>query len=554
MKRTLPLLYFALLASISTSAQWTNDVSVNTTVRAVTSGEAVVPLTTAGPDGSTYVSWFDNESGEYQLRMQRLDADGYRLWPDTGLVVSAYPQNSAVFRYDLQGDANGNAIVAFQDERTGSLDIVAYKIGPDGSFLWGPDGVELPTPGTTGLSPVVAALVNGNSAVAWSTNDSPGRLAIQLLGPTGSLLLATPIEIAANTAVGRPKLIASDDGGFIVQYVVSNGGFGLPPGTMYAMRYDAAGNTVWTNAVQVSSKTIPFFFFPEPVPDGHGGFYVAFNTGNPDLPAYTDVFTQRVRANGTLWSTDGTRLDSSALIQKFSVGKGVALVDDDDGLMVPIMITDGAQGQRGVAVQGLDTAGNRLLGNLAVTVVPMGSTPVEPWDISATDDGAVIAHVSGVFGQVHIAATRVGLDGTTLWTPAQRDISTVNSNKDDVQLTAMDDGQVVVFWQDDRNPSGIYAQNIDSLDISTGIAHLPEQGSFFRLEQNPSASPVLLMTADLHGDMDIHVLDAQGRTVYASRGPVSNRVKLPVTNLANGLYTIRVSGIGEAMAVHWMKQ
>lgn len=553
MKRQLLFLAPTLLTVISSHAQWTSDVSVNTTVRAVNTAEAATPMTTTGPDGSTYISWFENGSGEYQLRMQRLDADGYRTWPDSGLVVSSHPQNSAIFRYDLQGDGHGNAIVAFQDERTGALDIVAYKIGPDGSFLWGPDGVELPTPGTTGLAPVVAALGNGNTAIAWTTNDSPGKAAAQVLDPVGAQLLATPIEISASTTVGRPKLIAMGDGGFIMQYVVSNGGFGLPPGTMYAMRYNAVGNAIWANAVQVSSKSIPFFFFPEPVADGHDGYYVAFNTGNPDNASYTDVFTQRVRGNGTLWSVDGTRLDNSVLIQKFSVGKGLALVGDDAGLMVPLHVTDGAQGQHGVAVQGLDTAGNRLLGDLAISVIPMGSTPVEPWDISAIADGAVIAHVSGDFGQVHIAATRVGLDGTPFWTPAQRDISTVNSNKDDVQLTEMEDGQVAVVWQDDRNPNGIYAQHIDSLDISTGIVAPPAQHDLVRLEQNPAVAPVLLLAPGFRTGTDVQVFDAQGRSVYSAQLPSVDRAPLPLASLPGGLYTIRITGKGNTALVRWMK-
>ncbi|MEO8734394.1 MAG: hypothetical protein ABI373_08685, partial [Flavobacteriales bacterium] len=156
MKRTVPLLVLALTVGISAQAQWTTDLTTNTYMRAVSSGDVNTPQVADGPDGSTYSCWFENNSEHgYQLRMQRLDASGNRMWPDTALVVSDQPQNSAIFRYQMKSDADGNAVVAFQDERTGSLDIVAYKIGPDESFLWGANGIELPTPGTTGLAPVV---------------------------------------------------------------------------------------------------------------------------------------------------------------------------------------------------------------------------------------------------------------------------------------------------------------------------------------------------------------------------------------------------------------
>lgn len=552
MTRSLSLTVYALATALTVNAQWTTDVSVNTTVRSVNTGEATTPLTAEGPDGSTYVSWFENPFGQYQLRMQRLDAGGIPLWPDTGLVVSDQPQNSAIFRYDLKSDDDGNAIVAFQDERTGDLDVVAYKIGPDGTFLWGPNGVQLPTPGTTGLAPVVAALSNGNAAIAWNTNDAPGMVAVQLVGPAGAQLLATPMLIDASTKVGRPKLIATHDGGFILQYVVSNGSFGIPPGTMYAQRYDAYGISVWPNAVQVSSKPVAFFYFPEPVPDGQDGFFLAFNTGNPDNANFTDVYVQRVRANGSLWSIDGTRTDNLASIQKFTAGKGLALIGNDEGLMVPLQITDGAQGQSGVAVQRLDTAGTRLLGDQAVTVIPMGAAPVSPWDVSATDDGAVIAHISGTFGQVHIAATRVALDGTPVWTPAQRDLCTANSNKDDIQLTGEEDGQMVAVWQDDRSPNGIYAQNLDSLDISTGVAHVSTTRDRVRLEQNPTDAPVLLLSPAFQGDAQVQVFDAQGKMAYTTQLSVGNRIKLPLSDLPHGLYSIRVIANGSTAVVRWV--
>lgn len=554
MKRTVPFILLAFAASISAQAQWTTDLTTNTYMRAVSSGDVNTPLVADGPDGSTYACWFENGSNYgYQLRMQRLDASGNRMWPDSGLVVSDQPQNSAIFRYDLKSDAEGNAVVGFQDERTGSLDIVAYKIAPDGTFLWGPDGIELPTPGTTGLAPVVAPLSNGNTAIAWNTNNSPTQTAFQIVGPTGTLLLTNPMTISATTAAGRPTLTATSDGGFILQYVISNGGFGLPPGIMYAQRYDSTGTAVWANALQVSSKVVAFFYFPEPIPDGHDGFYLAFNTGNPDNASFTDVYVQHVRGNGTLWSTDGTRMDNSSTTQKFTAGHGLAWVNDDDGLMVPIQVTDGAQGQSGLSVQRVDTAGTRQLGDAAVNVIPVTATYVQPTDISATNDGAVITHYSGAFGQVHLAATRVDLSGTTVWSPAQMDLSTANSNKSRVQMTDMREGQMVVVWDDDRTMGGIYAQNISGLDPTTGVQAIASTSGLLRLEQNPANSPVLLIDPSFGAGSVLQVYDPQGRLAYATRLVSTDRVQLPLGGLAAGLYTIRLAGNGRAATVRWVK-
>ncbi len=548
MRTITPALLF-LLAVGPALGQWTTDVSLNTTVRAASVIEISSHLVADGPDGSTYTCWFENGSGTYQLRMQRLDADGNRMWDDAGLIVSAHPQNSAIFRYDLKSDRDGNAVVAFQDERTGSLDIVAYKIGPDGTFLWGADGVELFSVGSTGLVPSLAPLRNGNTVIAWNTNDSPGRIAYQLVDADGALLLSPASEISAPTRVSRPVPVATSDGGFILQYELEGGNF-LAPATMYAQRYDEVGQGVWHDPVQVSTKTVSGFFFPRPAPDGHDGLYLAFTTGNPNNADLSDVYVQRVHSDGSLWSAEGTRMDNSNIIQKFTAGKGFAFINDEDGLMVPLQVTDIAQGQSAVAVQRVDTLGALPLGP-AVPNVLFGSSYVSPVDITSTDDGALIIQSSGAFGQQHLMAKRVDLSGAAVWSPALHDVSTANSTKGDVAVTSTRDGQAVVVWQDDRSPNGIYAQNIT--ELSTGVASLPLITTNLRLEQNPTDNPVLLMDQDLRAATGLNVFDAQGREVYHTAVPATDRVALPLSGLNPGVYTIRVTGSGGVGTVRWVK-
>ncbi len=548
MRKFSPALLF-LLAVGSAQAQWTTDASVNTTVRAAELMDISSHLIADGPDGSTYVSWFENGSGSYQLRMQRLDVDGNRMWDEAGLIASAFPQNSAIFRYDLKSDRFGNAIVAFQDERTGSLDIVAYMIDPDGAFLWGADGVELPTEGSTGLSPTIAPLRNGNTVVAWNTNDSPGRIAYQLIDPEGHLLLTPASEISAATRVSRPVPVATTEGDFILQYELEGGDF-MAPARMFAQRFDEAGLAVWHDPVQVSTKTISGFFFPQPAPDGQDGLYIAFNTGNPNNPNLSDVYMQRVRSDGSLWSAEGTRLDNSDNVQKFTAGKGFAWINDDDGLMVPLQVTDLAQGQSAVAVQRVDTAGALPLGP-AFPAILFSGTYTTPVDISSTGDGALIIQSTSTVNSDILRAKRVDLSGAAVWSPALRDVSTATSTKGDVVVTSTRDDQAVVVWQDDRTPNGIFAQNIT--ELSTGVASLPASGTNLRLEQNPTDNPVLLMDQVLRTVINLDVFDAQGRTVYSSAFPSTDRVTLPLSGLNPGVYTIRVTGNGRVGTVRWVK-
>ena len=56
-------------------AQWSDDPSQNLAV-ADRSGEQTQAKIRATADGGAYVSWFDNNSGGYDVYLQRLDAAG----------------------------------------------------------------------------------------------------------------------------------------------------------------------------------------------------------------------------------------------------------------------------------------------------------------------------------------------------------------------------------------------------------------------------------------------------------------------------------------------
>jgi hypothetical protein len=246
-------------------------------------------------------------------------------------------------------------------------------------------------------------------------------------------------------------------------------------------------------------------------------------------------------------------MDNDAGIQKFTAGKKLVWLNDANGLMVPIQGTDGAQGQSGLLVQRVDTAGVRQLGDQAVPVILIAPNGPVPADISATVDGAVIVTYQGAFGQEHIASTRVDLNGLPVDVPAQMDLSTVNSNKGDIQSSGLSNGQVVVVWEDDRALAGVYAQNITGLDIISGIQPVEAANNGFSLQQNPAQKPVLLLPANLQQGSQITVYDAQGNQVYAQAAPAMDRVELPLLGFSSGVYTVRLLSNGQAATVRWVK-
>lgn len=533
-------LCLALSCSTIANAQWTNDAAANTMVRDGANVDAGSPLMSDGPDGSTYVSWFDNGPGGFAMRMQRLDAQGYALWAANGLVVSDHPQNSATFRYDLTTDNAGNAIVAFQDERTGALRPVVYKLSPNGNFLWGNDGVELTDGlGGTGLAPAIGVLGNNNVVVAWNgDNGGTGYIPFRYITALGAVMpIAGIIEGAEDWT--RPQVIAQGSS-FTIQCVRQTGSFPFT-NTLFAYRYDANGSALQT--IQLSTHTISFFYFPQPVPDGHGGFYIAFNTGNPANGALTDLYVQRMRANGSLWNDEGTELMTGTTTQRY--GGALAVLNDDDGLLLPVQVTNTAQSAGSVNVQRVDTSGAVLLGSTGVEVVAQSAELPVPFGIAATPDGALLTWYAGGFGDQHISAARVDLAGVAQWTPAELLLCTDQSNKGDPACGALVNDQLVVVWQDDRMAAGIYAQALTASGQLVLVTGLPSSGTAgmrsFTVVQDGCNSWLHMVHGAL-GPALLRVFDTAGRMELTERANVAAiDALIPLPTLTTGVHIVELS-------------
>lgn len=540
------------LLSASAHAQWTSNPSLNSTVHDDIGLEEAVPLTAPGDNGSTIISWFAaNASGNYDFKMQKLDLDGYAQWGTNGKFISTYPQNSALFRYDLTSDPLGNSVVAFQDERQGFLSVVAYRLNADGTPAWNANGIDcFDSISTGGIGPDVAiAPASGNAFVAWNADDGNDRwIAIQCIAPNGSLLWGnTPLRIKDSTGVAnfsRPQVIPlanSDD--FIVLYIRETGNFPFTS-TMLAQRYTLAGSTVWPSPVQVSTKTISFVHVPALLRDDADGIYIGFNTSNPVAPSLNDVYVQHIDANGNLWNPTGFEANTSTTTNKELVSLRSSSASGVYWVLMKEL--DGGQSQAGVTVQKFDDTGTMLLGTNGVSVTPLSASYDEPWGMQDIGNGCIIAFANGSFGSNQLRAIRIDNNGLPVW-PSYVVMSDVASSKDDGSMLRFYSNNVVVVWSDERQDRGIYAQNIDingNLGVLTSIN--PAVGQAFRLDVAPiplgADSRILLPSAT---DMQrLELIDMLGRTVAQRNlpgGQSSLRMDdlIPAESLSSGSYLLR---------------
>ncbi|MFM7015518.1 MAG: T9SS type A sorting domain-containing protein [Bacteroidota bacterium] len=554
-------IYFFLfsLLPIFVNAQFANDSTNNVVIQdAVGSGQET-PLISSRADGGAYISWFDQSTGMYVLRMQRLDALGNKLWGPNGVVVSNANQNTALFRYDLKTDNEGNAIVAFQDQRTGNMQVVAQKMDSTGIPVWATNGVVLSdADAAQGLAPVIGVLSNNNVVVAWNAYSSTNQkwvCYIELNPATGaSINGAGPEKIKPATGTtpnySRPSIASYSNNEYYLMYVQETGNFPGLTSKLYAKRMATNYVSLWTLPVQFTTKTITAFFFPHIISDGATGFLCAFNTGNPSNAALTSVYLQHVDSSGTTWSTTGTALTSSTGINSYL---GDYFYDPTTNqTWVALQVTNTGQSASGNSIQRVSNTGANLCGTDGIVVDAQTSNMTIPVGIAQDDNNAMLVYYTGGFNQVSIKATLIDSMGVKQWAFNEKAINVTASNKDDIGITRVSNHQLIITWTDTRNDYGIYAQNINDDGtlgpMAVGLNNLKDN-SGIEIIQNPSSILYLRSKSSIE---EIEIYNAMGQMVYSKLGLDNTELSIPLTNVFTaGNYIIRVN---RKTTLRWIKQ
>ena len=552
------LLLFGLLPFFS-NAQFANDSTNNVVIQDAIGSEQATPLISSRSDGGVYISWFDQSSGMYVLRMQRLDALGNKLWGPNGVVVSNANQNTALFRYDLKTDNEGNAIVGFQDQRTGSMQVVAQKMDSTGAPVWANNGVVLAdADAAQGLAPVIGVLSNNNVVVAWNAYSSTNQkwvCYIELNPATGaSINGAGPDKIKPATGTtpnySRPSIASYANNEYYLMYVQETGNFPGLTSKLFVKRMATNYVSLWAAPIQFTTKTITAFFFPRIISDGGTGFLCAFNTGNPANAALTCVYLQHVDSTGATWSTNGTALTSSTTINSY-LGD-YFYNSTTNQTWVGLQVTNSGQSASGNSIQRVNNAGLNLCGTDGIVVDPQTSNMTIPVGIAQDDNNAILVYYTGGFNQVSIKATLIDSLGVKQWAFNEKAINVTASNKDDIGISRVNNHQLIVSWTDTRNDNGIYAQNINDDGtlgpMAVGLNNI-EANSGIQIIQNPSS---ILQLKSMNSIEEVEIYSAMGQLVYSTFGLDNTELSIPLTNkFIAGNYIIRVN---RKTTLKWIKE
>jgi hypothetical protein len=472
------------VAAAGALAQWTPDAGSNNAI-ADRPNSQVTPKLAACADGSSYVAWFDNANGSYQVWMQRLSASGAEMWPHNGILVSDKPQETSLVDWDLIADSAGNAVVTFTDRRDGTdLDVYAYRVNADSAMMWGADGVAVSVNSDFEAAPKVVETSTGDFVVTWCQlpNSGTGAVRMQRISPAGAIQLpVNGVKIGgnANERPGFNAMVASDNGSVIVCWIRNIAQF-TSPRHLHTQKVAADGTVLWnggTAQVVVHNSSLPIAYTPKILSDGAGGAYYVWHRAAPTL--YVSYVQHLDSTGAALLTANGFEVSTEAGVHK--IDPVPVYSTELGGLWVAFGRRDSAQSQRGLMLQRISDEGSRELGVNGVELRP--TDLVDEQFVRVQNAGADLMLTwfeYPTFGGTssHILATRVDAAGAAVWGAGTVEACSVMSSKDDPECATGSDGSMLLVWSDERaDANNVYGQRINA-DGTLGYAEQANPGDF----------------------------------------------------------------------------
>lgn len=458
----------AIAAQPESGIRWSGDPSSNLIV-ADRSGEETQAKILPRADGGFYVSWFDNTDGGYDVRLQRLDANGTEVWAHNGILVSDRSYGSTT-DYGFSVDTAGNAILSFQCcAATSDESVLVYKIDESGTSVWGAGGVTVTTPTEDVLVSYVTATSDGNVVAAWMNGSAQGRA--QKLDANGTPMWGSTGITLPGPATGF-KFIADIKAGLNGDAIVAWSNQAGSTRILRAQKLASAdGAVLWGNdGVRVSDAgNLQAGYFPKIISDGAGGaifaYYDIAGVAALTRVQHLDATGARLLGNdGVLVTTDTTNKHINPAAVFDATTGDIHVVWIDTFVATGGMVFDGLYAQR------IDSTGGRSYGDTGKEIVPMTNSTDGTNGLSQTialnaPAGFIAGWVTGSPSAVNnaISAVRLNGAGNLLWNqPTQLKTSITKTSRLTAATSEM--GYAAFVWSDspsnDSTLQNVRAQNL----------------------------------------------------------------------------------------------
>lgn len=251
--------------------------------------------------------------------MQKLDSLGNKIWGEDGLLISDYPsfEWSENADWDIKMDEQGNIILVFPDLRNGYSNIYAYKISPDGEFIWGEDGIIISDDDDEDVNPKIAITNTGNMVIAWQRNPFTmqfySRIVCQKVSSSGELLWVNEkiIEDLLHDLVWPFLYPANYDD--VILFWHWEDFLWWPDLTLYCQKINESGNAVWSQNLSIYSNQVQLISSPVlEICDGmYDRLFICWSENIAGVPL-SNTLIQQIDFNGNkLFEDEGISVSSN---------------------------------------------------------------------------------------------------------------------------------------------------------------------------------------------------------------------------------------------------
>ena len=531
------LLTCILVSSISLRAQWVNNPAVNTLAASGSSCE--YPIAVADSNGNTLIVYRSTITGGYSVRYQKVDFNGYPLWGSAGYLISSDPNQTYTTTYSAGMDPANNALVTWEDNRSGNFDIYASKVTTTGTQSWTSQGIRLSFGTGTDVNPQILAMPDSSVIVAWQSDDSTG-IYLQRISPDGQRKWG-PTGILHHWQVGStlhyfqyPHLVACNDTSFYLLFKEANANFNASQQKLVINKFGLSGQTVWPNDIEFQAVGgIPNFTTMHPLSDGNEGCYVAWMDGRGGGISLNG-FVQHLDPSGSpMLTANGVNVATTLGALQLD---GIYATYDQTGNIYAFYnsTTD-------LYMQKINSAGTLLLGTIGQHLATSAYSISQVYGQNTPAGLLVNYSIDGSTGTNTYYAALFDTSGNYRWTPTILGVSTSSSAKSKATVTEAKAGQVIVCWQDERSASSeVFVQNIDLTGSIGPLALQDIKEERVGIYPNPSSTTVVIsMSERLATNATIEISGSDGRTYKTL--PVSSQYEsLDVSSVPSGFYFLRI--------------
>jgi len=280
-----------------------------------------MPVVSDGSGGAVVI-WEDpKRDGVYA---QRISQDGELLWAKDGVSVTSLAGETE--RPQLINDGTGNFIITWVEH---SFDegfretVYVQKLSADGNRLWGEQGILIHDNTEMQSDPHLTADGSGGCIVAWREtqhlNFKASEMLAQRMSSAGEMLWqedGVPVsDITQNSPssdLGLVYVIGDDAGGGTVIWVADKYSGSQHERQVYAQKLNSDGQRVWSEGEIEVYKNPPFrtIGYSSVISDGNGGFVIGSKVSEGSNISKTDsVYMQGIDSAGNrLWGESGVEI------------------------------------------------------------------------------------------------------------------------------------------------------------------------------------------------------------------------------------------------------